>query len=304
MKYISILIAGILVVGFSSCNEDKIFEKEQYKTVFALVSDDGYNIFPMVHALEDGESIGYVAASCGGTQPTEQDINVILVEDKDLFNNYNKINFDMDVDKFARLLPPDKYDIDNFTIKIPAGERSGRMKIRIRPEGLSPDSVYFIPLKAKSYTTYEINPAKSDILYRVLIKNRFATQESTTNYSLRGIRNGVNTLGIKPMQPLGKNRVRIMAGTEAYKADVAVLNQSAIILEVDENNRIHISSYKNMVVNQVDGDPDFPNIFKIEGDDYGRFYKTFLLRYDYRVGTTTYQMSEELRLEVKENELK
>ncbi|MDR0845704.1 MAG: DUF4361 domain-containing protein [Tannerella sp.] len=304
MKYISIVLAVILVAGFSSCNEDKIFEKEQYKTVFALVSDDGYNIFPRVHALEEDESIGYVAASCGGTVATEQDITVTMVEDRELFDHYNLMNFDMDEDRYARLLSPDKYDIDNFTLQIPAGERSGKMKIRIRPEGLSPDSVYFISLKAKSFSGYEINPAKSDLLYRVLIKNRFATQESATNYALRGIRDGVNTMGVKPMQPLGKNTVRIMAGTEAYKADIATLNQSAIILEIDEDNHVHISSYKNMVVTQVDGDPNFPNIFKIEKDDYGRFFKNFLLRYDYKIGTVTYQMSEELRLEVKENELK
>jgi hypothetical protein len=48
----------------------------------------------------------------------------------------------------------------------------------------------------------------------------------------------------------------------------------------------------------VEDDPDFPNIFKIEDDGY-RKYNTFLLRYNYKVGGTTYQMKEELRIEIK-----
>jgi hypothetical protein len=54
----------------------------------------------------------------------------------------------VDSDKFANLLSPDKYDIDNYNFTIPEGEKSGRLKIRIRPDGLSPDSVYFISLKS------------------------------------------------------------------------------------------------------------------------------------------------------------
>ncbi len=63
------------------------------------------------------------------------------------------------------------YDIDDYSLTIPVGgERNGRMKIAIRPEGLSPDSTYFIPIKVDSYSSYEINHKKSNVLYRVLLK--------------------------------------------------------------------------------------------------------------------------------------
>jgi hypothetical protein len=298
-RYIAV-IAGLLF-ALSACNEDAVFERELYKKVLALISTDGYNIFEETHELTGEETVGYVAVSVGGTNPTETDIQVTLQEDLEPFDAYNRSNFDADENLYARLLPEEMYDIDDYTMHIPAGERSGRMKIRLRADRLSPDSTYFIPLKTVSLSAYELNPKKDNILYRVLIKNRYATQLTNgyTSYTMRGNRSGVEVPGLKPMHPLGKNKVRIMAGTETFQSSVATFNKSAIILEVTDNDSVLISSYKDMVVEQVDGDDDFPNIFKIEDDGY-RKYNTFLLRYNYKSGNTTYQMKEELRMEIKE----
>jgi hypothetical protein len=215
------------------------------------------------------------------------------------FDHYNIANFDVDSSKYVQLLSPDKYSIDNWNFTIPAGEVIGKLPIKIRPDGLSPDSVYFLPLKVSAISAYELNPDKSDILYCVQIKNRYATQQTATNYSMVGVLDGVIIMGSKRMQPISANKVRIMAGTEAFSSSIATFNKSAIILEVDEDNNVHISSYKDMVVTQVDDDPNYPNIFKIEDDGY-RTYKTFLLCYSYKVGTATRLIKEELRLEFKE----
>jgi hypothetical protein len=283
----------------SACNEDAIFEQELYKKVLALISTDGYNIFEETHELTGEETAGYVAVSCGGTNPTETDIQITLREDLEPFDTYNRSNFDADENLYAQLLPKEKYDIDDYTIHIPAGERSGRMKIRLRADGLSPDSTYFIPLKVDELSAYEFNPKKDNILYRVLIKNRYAAQlpNGYTNYTMRGNKNGVEVPGIKPMHPLGKNKVRIMAGTETFQSNMAAINKNAIVLEVTGEQKVLISSWKDMVVEQVDGDAAFPNVFKIEDDGY-RKYNTFLLCYNYKVGSTTYLMKEELRLEI------
>jgi hypothetical protein len=303
-RYLNIMIMLVLLAGIVSCNEDEIFEREQYKVVFALVSDEDHNVFNVVHDLDEPESVGYVAASCGGTNVTDKDIKVTLVQAVEPFDTYNKDNFDVETDKFARRLPADKFDIDSYSLTIPAGERSGRLTVRVRPDGLSPDSIYFIPLKVDDYSAYEVNPTKSDVLYRVRIKNKYAVQPTKsdyTNYTLRGIYDGVNRMGIKPMHPLSSNKVRIMAGPDAFQEDVSVINTSCIILTIDANNKVSISPYKDIEVEQVDGDPDFPNIFKIDDDGYN-IYKTFLLSYKYKVGSTTYTMKEELRIKLEENE--
>ena len=294
-------MAGILFTGITACNEDAIFERELYKKILALISTDGYNIFEETHGLTGGETVGYVAVSVGGTNPTETDIQVTLEKNLEPFDAYNRSNFDADENLYARLLPEDTYDIDDYTIRIPAGERSGRMKIRLRADNLSPDSTYFIPLKVASLSAYELNPKKDNILYRVLIKNRYATQLANgyTSYTMRGNKDGVEIPGIKPVHPLGKDKVRIMAGTEAFLPNVETINKNAIVLEVTDEQKVLITSYKDMVVEQVNGDTDFPNLFKIEDDGY-RKYNTFLLRYNYKSGSTTYQMKEELRMEIKE----
>ena len=87
-----------------------------------------------------------------------------------------------------------------------------------------------------------------------------------------------------------------MAGNEAYASDVNTFNRAAIVLTVGEDNKVTISSFKNVVVTQIDTDPDFNNTFRIEDDGF-KTYKTFMLRYNYVSGTTVIEMKEELRLE-------
>ncbi len=102
------IILLVVVVLFScySCNNDDIFEKEQYKTIFALQSEGGtYNIFEGVHDLNEPESYGYIAATCGGTLPSEKEIKVKLLPDLEAYNRYNMLNFDVDRKNYARLLP-------------------------------------------------------------------------------------------------------------------------------------------------------------------------------------------------------
>ena len=303
MKYAGVFAVFLLVTG--SCERDEVFEKEQYKNVFAIISESDH-VSRKFHRLGE-ESVGYVAASCGGTNPTKKDIVVKLVEDRSLIDVYNRTYYDVDVSKYVRPLPQDKYDIESYQFTIPAGEISGRMHIQVRPDGLSPDSAYFIALRVDSHSTYEINPDKSYVLYRVRTKNYWALGDGTTIYSMRGkLRiHGESTElempGTKVMHPLTDNRVRIMAGNETYESEIAVFNKSAIVLEISDDNKVTISSYKNMEVTQVDGDPDFPNIFKLEDDGF-KTYKTFLLRYNFKTGGTIYEMKEELRMEFSEED--
>jgi hypothetical protein len=304
----SIKIPGITVLLFfaiTACDRDEVFEREQYKNVFALISESD-NVSRKFHKLGE-ESTGYIAASLGGTNPTTKDIMINLVEDKSLINTYNKTNYDVDVTKYVLPLPEDKYDIESYQFTIPAGKISGRLPIRIRPDGLSPDSAYFIALRVESHSAYEVNPEKSFILYRVRSKNYWAQADGNTIYNMRaklrvqGSSSELEMPGTKVMHPITRNKVRIMAGNETYEPDINVFNKFAIVLEIGQDNKVTVSPYKNVEVTQVDGDTDFPNIFKIEDDGF-KTYKTFLLRYNYKSGNSIYEMKEELRLEFNEDD--
>lgn len=301
IKYQIVIFILCFIWGFgeTSCNQDEVFEKEQYKNVFALISGDN-NVYSEFFDLSQLESLGYVSVSCGGSNKITRDINISLVEDQTLLDNYNKVNYDVDYANYALSLPADKYDIDSYRMTIKSGTTGAELPVRIRPNGLSPDSVYFLPLKIDTHDTYEANPEKSYVLYRVMLKNRFARSDGNTYYTMRAKQSvgggaELETPGTKIMHPLSGNRVRIMAGTTAFVSDVTTLKQSAVILEVDDDDNVRILPYGDIEVTTVDGDPDFPNIFKIEDDGYAT-YKTFLLRYNYAVEGVTYEMKEELRL--------
>lgn len=301
-------IKATAIVGtmlFSSCDRDEVFTREQYKNVFALISESD-NVSSKYHDLGD-ESIGYVAASVGGTKPTEKSIHVNLIEDSSLIDAYNRTNYDFDYSKYVRPLPASKYDIDSYSFTIPAGEIGGRLPIRIRPDGLSPDSSYFIPLRVETHSSYELNPEKNYVLYRVRTKNYWARADGNTVYGMRarlrqeGSNFELQLPGTKIMHPISEREVRIMAGNETFSSDIEAFNRSAIILRIEEDNGVTIQPYKDIEIRQIDGDDEYPNIFFIEDDGF-KTYKTFLLHYYFTIGDETYEMKEELRLEFDPDE--
>jgi hypothetical protein len=287
----------------SGCDRDEVFEKEQYKNVFALVSESD-NVLRKLHDLEEYESVGYISASMGGTNPTVRDIRIQLEEDPSLIEEYNVASFDVDVSNYHPQMPSDKYDIETLSLVIPAGEIMETIPIRIRPQGLSPDSAYFISLKVVSFDTYEANPEKSYVLYRVRTRNRWAVGDGSTNYTMNGrLQLGSSEIqvpGTKPMAPISANEVRVMAGNELHESKIVTLRKGAIVLEINPDYTVKIKPYANLDVSQIDGDPNFPNIFFVEDDGF-KTYKTFLLHYRYNFNGTEKVMKEELRLEFNKN---
>jgi hypothetical protein len=296
---IKYLIIAIPMFAAVSCDRDGVFTQEQYKNVFALVSESD-NVSRKYHDLEQTESIGYVSASMGGTNPTDREVRIQLVEDPALIQEFNVASFDVDVAKYYPQLPANKYDIESSTIVIPAGEISGKIGIRIRPEGLSPDSAYFIALRVASFNTYECNPDKSYVLYRVRTKNRYALGDGTTYYTMRGrltmSGSTIEVPGTKNVAPISKNEIRCMAGNEIYASDIVTLRKGAFIAQVQSDNRVKIRPYANLDITQIDGDADYPNIFRVDNDGF-KTYKTFLLHYRYNYGGTEKEIREELRYE-------
>lgn len=294
-----------IILILCACNRDEVFEKEQYKNVFALISESN-NVLVKYHSLGK-ENIGYVSSSLGGTNPTTEDIKVNLVEDQSFIDKYNRTNFDVDKTKYMLPLPASNYDIDSYEFTIPAGEISGRLPIRIRPDGLSPDHQYGISLRVESHSTYEVNPTKNFIIYNVRIKNWWAQGDGTSIYSMNaklseeGQSYELQIPGTKVMHPISKNQVRIIAGNEKYEASAKVFNQFGILLTINEDKTVSISSYKNIEVTQIDGDPFYSNTFTIEKTGF-QTYKNFRLRYKYKSGNKIYEFKEELRLQYNPGE--
>jgi hypothetical protein len=300
MKYTNIiLILALVMLGIMSCNRDEVFEKEQYKNVLSLVSGEE-NVFTKFYDLEQDESTGYISASVGGTNATTKEITLNLEKDPSLMEKYNIAQFDVDVSRYNPQLPSDKYDIESLRMVIPAGEIKGVIPVRVRPAGLSPDSIYFIPLRIVSQDHYEVNPEKNYVLYGVRLKNRWALGDGSTNYTMRGkLKIGASEIeapGTKKVFPLSKNQVRVMAGNETYASSVVTFRKGAVILTVENDRSVTVRPYANLNIEQINGDPEYPNRFFIEDDGF-KTYKVFLLYYRYTFDGTVKEMKEELRVE-------
>jgi len=294
-SYITILA---LAVGFTSCKDNELFEKEMYKNVVALISSDYHNTFEEVVPLTGEEVIGYIAASSGGTHTSDRDMVIGLEEDQSPLDSYNWALFDADENLYAKLLPKDKYEILDYSIQIKAGERTGRTMVKLRPDGLSPDSTYFIGLKATDISGVEVNTQNNTILYQILIKNDYASQAENSFYAMTGLADEMVTAGNKKLFPLTRNSVRTVAGTESFKSTVGDINETSIILEVNDDNTVSIKPYKDIQVKQLNDDRNYPNTFTVE-ESFGRTLNVFLLSYEYTIGGTTRIMKERLEMQLK-----
>ena len=297
MKRSFIAILTFLTV-FASCKDNEVFDKEMYKNEVALISSDYHNTFKEVVKLTGDEVIGYVAASSGGTHAPKKDLVIGLEENSEPLAAYNWAVYDAAEDLYAKLLPKSKYDIMDDKIVIKAGELTGRTMIKLRPDGLSPDSTYFIGLKATNESGVEIKPKKNTMLYQVIIENEYASQAQNSMYSMVGFADGVAIAANKQLFPLTRNSVRMVAANETFVSKVPNIEQNCLILEVDEFNNVTIKPYKDIKVTQLNNDPDYPNKFKVE-EAFGMRTNVFLLSYQYTIGSTTAVVKERVEMQVK-----
>ncbi len=296
----NIRLLGVLaLIGtMVSCNDDVIFEKEMYKNEVALISSDYHNTFQEVVHLTGEEIIGYIAASVGGTHAPEKDMVIGLEEDPAPLALYNYSLYDADESLYARQLHPDKYEIADPRIQINAGERTGKSMIKLNPDGLSPDSTYFISLRATDISGVELNPKKSTILYQIVLENNYASQAKSSLYTMTGMMDGMVTAANKQLFPLTHNSVRMIAGNETFVSTVEALEMNSVILEVAEDSTVTIKPYGSIQVTQLDGDPKYPNMFLVE-EAYGQKTNVFLLSYEYTIGTVTKVMKERVEMQVR-----
>lgn len=301
--YIYTILFCLTTVLFSACDTNKMFDKELYKKVIYLLSNDDL-AFPIEHSLNEEETTGYVTIYFSGTKSVEEDVTITLEPDEDLLDTYNLLTYDLDTEKYAKELDKSKYDIDTYTVvmKKDSEHPYALLPIRIRPRGLSPDSSYMIPLKIKDFSHYELNEEKSRMLYHVMIKNDFAEQSIRRYLFMSGTRqigDGIETkiAGNKLMLPLDKRKVRVCAAIEyADSPTLEQIDQKSVVLEIGEEEvtgangtsyfPVKITPYKEKYM-QVEQIGRIENDIPYDKDEANRYLtinnaKRFILSYRYR----------------------
>ncbi len=294
MKKFIFLFFAITLCCATACKEENYDTMEHYKYIVYLLSENDYNVYSESYAFNEGEAVtGYFSVGCGGSLSNPESFTVELEPDTVLFDAYNKSNFDIDRTKYAHLLNADRYQLASNTVTFPAQSEDQYVKVSVtvKPDGLSPDSTYFIPIAIKSTSKYEINKEKSSILFRVALENDYAEQLTDTYYQMRGSTlnsSGVATgsiSGTKLVRPLSKKSIRLYAGSQAQttKSTVDEIAKYSVVLTVNENNQIQITPYGTIQTEQLDGGPDW-NIYKEAPASVGdtKVRKHFYLHYRFR----------------------
>jgi len=284
-------LAGVLslcLICCAACNTDAIYQEEQYKTVVYLLSGTE-NVYIESYTLNETEPVKYFSVGYGGSNRNEKEIVVTLEPDNDLLDKYNKNNFDFE-SSYAKLLPADRYEINSYIVTIPAHleDQYVKVPVKVRPLGLSPDSIYFIPLAIKSVSNCEVNEEKYNMLYRVTIENEYARQKVSTYYTKRGtVRNLSDNSqsimsGTKIVQPLTKNKVRMFTGNNSQTQLTTIddIKKLAIEVQVNEDNTLLITPYGTLEVEMLDAEGY--NIYDPKVMQGTKVQRMFFLYYRYR----------------------
>lgn len=253
---LKIFIACVVALRLIGCNTDIIYQEEQYKTLVYLLSGSE-NVFATSYTLNEEEPVRYVSIGCGGSNSNEKEITVTLEPNPAMLDKFNSLNYNYP-SEYAKLLPAERYTIDSYSVTLPANSdyHYVRMPVKVRALGLSPDSIYFIPLKIKSVSNYDVNPDKSDVLFRVAIENDYAEQLVPTYYAKSGTMTNPTTVlsGTKLVQPLEKDKVRMFIGNETYESSttVADIERLSIVVQIREDNTLLVTPYGSMEVEMLD----------------------------------------------------
>lgn len=292
MKTSRILLIAVVALCITACDEDAQFDKELYKKVIYALSEDDLT-FSVYHDLNQEESTGFVSIGCGGTKHVDRDVMVEIELDNDAVAQYNKLHFDIDESKFAHSLASERFRIPDMTTELRKDnvDDYNTIPVYVRPEGLSPDSTYLIPLRIKSVSDYEVNPDKSTVLYRVLLKNDYAVQSPITTYKTTGLdikykENGtidearsftVSRIAV----PLTKNSIRCFVSMNSYDASKLTkdaIQKYAMSITVNKDATLTVASMGTTQIEMID---DGSNYYKETTSGLVKL-QSFYVHYRYR----------------------
>ncbi|MDO5570273.1 MAG: DUF4361 domain-containing protein [Bacteroidales bacterium] len=253
LKYIAL---SLFVIGFYSC-ESNLMDEEHYKKVIYLKSSDN-NIFTYSHPFNDSITTGYVTVGSGGSMPLDKDVTVSIDTNIMVLNEYNYRNFDLNYDKYARMLDKSRYSFPSKEIVIKAGNINAAtfFPVEVDVNGLSPDSTYMIPLKINAISDYEVNPEKDFVLYTISLKNKYS-EDGLNIYKMKGSKQpeGGNISAVtttKKLLPLSSNKLRMFPENIINSTSLEDIEDKTFVVIVNDDNTLKLKSYKNLKIEQLE----------------------------------------------------
>lgn len=281
---------SLLIIG---CDEDGMFGKELYDKYFYIVSDEE-QVHDLLFSLNKDIDTCTVSIACSGTKNIDNDAHILLEKDKDILGKYNYSHFDINEEKYAKELLNNRYNMPQMTAVLHHDnvDPYTTLPIIMKQESLallSPDSIYFIPLRIKDASGYQINEKKRNVLCRIYIYNEYANTKEATQYTMKGYRiigdNSSSISGSKSVHPIDANSVRMFVANTKFETKRSIIAKSAVTVEVQKDYSVRMYPYiqdtKTLEV-QLLTPPNNSEKDFIYQNIYERKNKRFLLYYKYR----------------------
>lgn len=285
MKIIRITASFLCLAALVACEGYEMFEEEVYEKIVYVLTKEDNQVFSEVHSLDETVSNGNVIVMVSGSTQITEPVTVEFEPNPEALNEYNEKMFGVEEDKYLKPLASSFYEIPSMTVTIDPTDIPARayLPIQVKPEGLSPDSTYFIPLKIKSASVDSISPDHSNVMYRVFIKNKYADQQEQTLYSMRGERTDPDKtpytiMTNKVMLPISKNKVRTTIEQKSFEAKMDVINTSCMVIEIKADNSLAITPFNSDYINIEMVSKDGFNQYRQDSAGSYRFYLSYRYR--------------------------
>ncbi len=272
IKSILCLAAAALTIG--GCDDNLPIDKEQYKKVVYLTRaiDEVKNEY--VNYAYDRDTV-YVSVSVSGTTYTDRDIRVTFGEDNEAINRYNRRTLS-GAEIQNRHLQAAAYEYPQEDVVIKAGENTAIYPVYIYPENLHCDSLYMIPVRIASVSTYEMRTEIDTVLLaKINLVNKYSGK-----YHIRGSIINLET-GNKHaydvprnLTATSKNSVRMYHEAPETKN---YLQSSTLTLSVNEDKTLSFAAWNTFDITDGEG-------------TYLPGMKLFDLWYEYTSGGTKYRV--------------
>lgn len=242
-QYLIIVFTACII--FAGCKEQNMMEMEHYiKQVFLVGSGEEGDLLVRNVSLSEKESYISTAVCISGSLAPEQDVHIVLEEDKTGIDNYNQ-KYKAEKDVKYQTLPSENYEITNKEPIIKAGEVQAIVSIRINPQGLHCDSLYAIPLKIKSCNEYPLAEPDGIVLLGVSTYNLYSG-----SYNYNGEKDGIAFNLLRTATAVDSNTIRI------YNSGNEILDNvknEGVKISINTDNSLTIQGWDKMKVISGEG---------------------------------------------------
>ena len=282
-RIIKLLSLGCLASVMISCNEINYLKTEQYEKIVYTLGNSDFVYDVNLRMVDENSILGQIPVGLSGTLADKDDIEVTFEKDLESINMYNILNFGFEEEKYAKELKPEHYTIENPVAIIKAGAAVGTLPVTIKPLGLSPDSIYFIPLRISNVSKYKYMENRFRVLCRPRLENKYASEPKFTLYASDGVSQKVENgefkgqeamfSATKLVMPITHNKIRTTIHGNTDKRDETYLRKYSMFITIQEDN--------TLILEGCEPDLKLTPISEEGMNVYDEATKTFRLLYTY-----------------------